>query len=66
MIPTVAMRQFVAAIGATIAHGAVARDYKVTGAIAGPGAGVGMHAYLPAHAFRASDSGKTRSITGPL
>jgi hypothetical protein len=38
------MRQFVAAIGAAIAHRAVARDDEMTGAIAGPGAGVGMHA----------------------
>jgi hypothetical protein len=44
MIPTVAMRQFVAAIGAAIAHRTVARDYQVTGTIAGPGAGVSMHA----------------------
>jgi Xaa-Pro aminopeptidase len=43
MIPTVAMRQFVAAIGATIVNRAVSRDYEVTGAIAGPGAGVGMY-----------------------
>ena len=44
MVPAIAVRQFVAAIGGAIAHRPIARDYQMTGAIAGPGAGVGMHA----------------------
>jgi hypothetical protein len=44
MVPAVAVREFVAAIGAAIANRTVARDYQMTGAIVGPGAGVSMHA----------------------
>ena len=44
VIPAVAMRQFMPAIGAAITHRAIARNNQMAGAIAGPGAGVRMHA----------------------
>src|SRR5262249_55466353 len=36
---------FVPAVGAAIAHRTVARDYEMTGTIADPGAGIGLHAF---------------------
>src|SRR5205823_643085 len=44
MIPAVAVRDFVAAIGGAVAHRAILRNDQVTGAVSGPGASVSMHA----------------------
>jgi hypothetical protein len=54
MIPTVAMRDFVPAIGAAIAYRPIARNYHVTGPVAGPGAGVGTGAFIGANPARLS------------
>jgi hypothetical protein len=44
VIPAVAMRQFVTPIGAPITNWSIARNNQMAGTIAGPSAGVGMHA----------------------
>jgi hypothetical protein len=52
MFPAIAVRHFMAPIGCVIADRTVTRNDQVTSAIAGPGAGVGVHAFAGASLAR--------------